>query len=98
MIANFLENAKQSYNFKGRRSEALFGSLDWHNFVKNIDRIFNFKIGFVPAGFENRPDLISNIFFDTPELWWLIMRANNIEDPFEELGLGARIRLPVNDL
>jgi hypothetical protein len=33
---------------------------------------FDFRVGRVPPGFEHRADLISNLFYDTPTLDWLI--------------------------
>ena len=43
---------------------------------------------------EFRADLISYEAYDTTELWWLILIANNIIDPFEELYEGRIIDIP----
>ncbi len=52
------------------------------------------KKGRVPAFVEHRPDLISNIFYDTPGYWWYIMAYNGITDPFEQLNPGDDIFIP----
>jgi hypothetical protein len=52
------------------------------------------EIGFIPAGYENRPDLISNLFYDTVSKDWMIMMLNNIKDPFQDLNVNDRILLP----
>lgn len=51
-------------------------------------------VGYIPAGYEHRPDLISNLFYDTVTKDWLIMMFNNIKDPFQELNVGDRVLLP----
>jgi len=53
------------------------------------------KIGSIPAGFAHRPDLIANLWLNSPGLWWLICERNNITDVFEQLKLSDRIYLPI---
>ena len=53
------------------------------------------KVGVIPAGFEHRPDLISNIFFGTPGYWWYLMLVNGITDPFEGFNSGDQILIPI---
>ncbi len=53
------------------------------------------EVGYIPAGFEHRPDLISDAFYSDPSKWWLIMEANNIDDPFESLETRDRIIVPI---
>jgi len=50
--------------------------------------------GIVPAGFEQRPDLISNLFYDTPGYWWYVLQFNGMTDPFEQLLAGNQISIP----
>ena len=52
------------------------------------------KKGKVPAMVQQRPDLISNIFYNSPGYWWYIMQYNGITDPFEELKAGQPISIP----
>ena len=48
----------------------------------------------IPAGFEHRPDLISNVFYGSPSNWWLLMLVNGISDPFEGFNVRDRILIP----
>ena len=50
--------------------------------------------GIVPSFTDQRPDLISNIFYDSPGYWWYVMQYNGISDPFEELKSGSNISIP----
>jgi len=60
----------------------------------DLEALYNFEIAYVIPGYEHRPDLISDIFYDTPEYWWLILFYNNIDDPFEGLNIGDQIKIP----
>lgn len=53
-----------------------------------------FTVGVIPAGYEHRPDLISNLFYGTVTKDWVIVMFNNIKDPFQELNAGDRILIP----
>jgi hypothetical protein len=50
--------------------------------------------GYIPAGYEHRPDLIADLFFDSASAWNLVMEMNGIFDPFESLKVGDRINIP----
>lgn len=41
-----------------------------------------------------RLDSISNMFYGTPSLWWVIARANNIQDPLLDIAQGTNLRIP----
>lgn len=62
--------------------------------VKYMNRIYDFDIGYIPNGYQHRPDAISELFYNSPGYWWLIMLANNVSDPFEQLNVGDRILIP----
>ena len=49
------------------------------------------KVGVIPPGFEHRADLISNLFYGTPSLDWVILWVNSISDPFQQLNVGDRV-------
>ena len=51
------------------------------------------KLGVIPSGYAHRPDLISNLFLDTPALWWMVCERNAIFDVFEQLKSGDPIIL-----
>jgi len=62
--------------------------------VSNLEDAFEYEIGYVPNGYEHRPDLIANVFFGSPKYWWLLMLVNNITDPNEGFKLNERILIP----
>lgn len=52
------------------------------------------KVGKIPTGYENRPDLISNLFFGSVDSWWIICEKNSYFDVFENMNVGDRIVIP----
>ena len=54
----------------------------------------DYDIAYVIAGYEHRPDLISNVFYGSPKNWWLLMFVNGITDPFEGFKVNQRILIP----
>jgi hypothetical protein len=38
-------------------------------------------------------DNISEIFYDSPNLWWVLCIMNNIENPFEEIEAGQETKV-----
>tara|TARA_R100001509_G_scaffold165536_1_gene147611 strand:+ start:2475 stop:2765 length:291 start_codon:yes stop_codon:yes gene_type:complete len=67
-------------------------SKEFESFVKNLDEQA-FTIGTIPAGYEHRADKISNLFYGTPLLDWVICWTNNVSDPFQQLNVGDRIKI-----
>lgn len=92
---------KNQYSFgltivthKGKKVATSLNS-SFEDFYKKLDnRNIAYKVGYIPAGFEHRPDLISNLFYGKPTFDWLICYYNNISDPFNELNVGDRILIP----
>jgi len=68
-------------------------SIDFEKFIKQM-RFISFTVGYIPAGYEHRADLISDLFYNTPIYDWFILYYNNIKDPFNELNVGDRILIP----
>ena len=83
----------QTYIHKGHVTTASVGSQDWDNYLVALSYLPS-QIGNVPPEFEHRPDLISNVWYGSTGLWWLVMVMNNLFDPFEELDRGDPILLP----
>jgi len=48
----------------------------------------------VPSDGVERLDLISYSAYGTPELWWVIARVNNIQDPLVAVPVGTPLRIP----
>lgn len=48
----------------------------------------------IPTEGVNRLDLISDEFYGTPELWWVLARVNNIQDALVGVPVGTTVRIP----
>lgn len=60
--------------------------------IDQTDAVFEVK-----QGVTNRLDLISNHFYQTPELWWVIALVNNLFDPMAGFEVGTKIRVPTRE-
>jgi hypothetical protein len=77
---------------KNKKVVSSLNSTDFIKFINSLDDS-SFKVGTIPPGFEHRADRISDLFYDTPELDWLICWVNNVSDPFQQLNVGDRIKI-----
>ena len=62
--------------------------------LSDLDSAYEYEVGYVPNGYEHRPDLISNVFYGTPKNWWLLMLVNSISDPNEGFKINDKILIP----
>jgi hypothetical protein len=62
--------------------------------ISNLDTSYEYDVGYIPAGYEHRPDLISNLFYGSPKNWWLLMLVNSVNDPNEGFKQNDRILIP----
>jgi hypothetical protein len=62
--------------------------------IEDMPITYKFKLGRVPLMFENRPDNISDTFYESPRNWWLLMQYNGYNDPFEFFNAGEEIKIP----
>lgn len=78
------------------KNKAIATSLNSNSFENYYVEMNNksYDVGYIPAGYEHRPDLISFLFYGTPTNDWLICYINNIDDPFNKLNVGDKILLP----
>lgn len=78
---------------KNKRIATSLGAGGFESYVDNLkNSTFDKRI--IPAGYEHRADLLSNLFYSTPTLDWMILYFNNIKDPFNELNVGDTILIP----
>ena len=89
---NHLNFGGYSVLHKGKEVFTNLHSAEFEDFVKGIDER-GFTIGTIPAGYEHRADKISNLFYGTPHLDWMICWSNNVSDPFQQLNVGDRIKI-----
>ena len=91
----YINHYKVGVNQVVHRGKTLATShnTDLPNYLTSLESV-EVDVGYIPAGYEHRPDLISDLFYDTVTKDWLILMFNNIKDPFQELNIGDRILLP----
>jgi len=79
---------------RGVLTTTIVNTPKFDSMIINLDRAYDYEVGYVPAGYEHRPDLISNVFYGSPKNWWLLMLVNGISDPFEGFTQNQRILIP----
>lgn len=52
------------------------------------------EIYVMPKSGEGRLDLVSALFYGTPQLWWVIASVNDLTDPLVGAAAGTQIRVP----
>ena len=99
ITTNNMGKSYTRYNFgveylthKGKTTTTSVGS-DYDNMVMTLNSVPS-RSGRIPAMFKERPDLISDTFYDSPGYWWYPMQFNSYFDPFEDLQAGAAISIP----
>jgi hypothetical protein len=90
---NHLKIGSVTVLHKDKNVTTSLNSVDFENFVASM-KDFDFNVGNIPPGFEHRADLISNLFYNTPTLDWLICWFNDIKDPFQQLNVRDQIKIP----
>ena len=90
---NHLKLGRVELYHKDKKVVTSLNSKEFQDFLQTLEG-YDFDVGVVPPGFEHRADLISNLFYDTPTLDWLILWFNNISDPFQGLNIGDTIKIP----
>jgi hypothetical protein len=77
---------------KNKKAVCSLNSPEFKQFIKYADNLSS-RVGVIPPGYEHRADRISNLFYGTPTLDWLVCWTNNVADPFQQLKVGDRIRI-----
>jgi hypothetical protein len=92
---NYINHYKIAVNQAEHRGKPILTSLNTNltDYFNNLEDV-GVDVGYIPAGYEHRPDLISELFYNTVTKDWVIMMFNNIKDPFQELNVGDRVLLP----
>lgn len=93
---NYINHYKLGFKEAVHKGKTLVTASVDSTISEYLSRLQNseYTVGYIPAGYEHRPDLISNLFYDTVTFDWLIVMFNNIKDPFQELNVGDRILIP----
>jgi len=80
-------------NHKGAIVSTSLGT-EMDDIIETMPISFKYRVGNVPLMFENRPDNISELFYDSPRKWWFLMQFNGYNDPFEYFNAGEEIKIP----
>tara|TARA_S200002703_G_scaffold158525_1_gene169137 strand:+ start:4136 stop:4429 length:294 start_codon:yes stop_codon:yes gene_type:complete len=94
-MPSYNNHLKVGYREVIHRNKKVASSLnapDFKTFLDSLDE-GSYRVGVIPPGFEHRADRISDLFYETPNLDWLICWINNVSDPFQQLNVGDRIRI-----
>ena len=81
---NTVWNSELQANFKGLPTEDLFSLFDNVNNTQYT----------IPKEFQYRPDLIANLFYGDPKLFWVLVYANHFNNSPEDFETGAIILIP----
>jgi hypothetical protein len=79
---------------RNKKVVSSLNSSDFKQFISSLD-VSDYSVGNIPPGYEHRADRISELFYDTPDLDWLVCWTNNVSDPFQQLNVGDRIKILV---
>jgi len=77
---------------KNKKVATSLNSKDLSRFIDSINQS-RYKVVVIPPGYEHRADRIADLFYESPELDWLVCWTNNVSDPFQQLNVGDRIRI-----
>lgn len=86
------ENGVVEISHKGKKVTTSVGT-DFDEVVATADDR-TYRRGFVIMEHDSRPDLTSDVFYDTPGNWWVVMHINNINDPLQDFATNRKINLP----
>ena len=89
---NHLKAGFRETTHRNKRVVSSLNSTEFQSFLKSLTES-SYKVGTIPPGFEHRADKIADLFYESPELDWLVCWANNISDPFQQLRVGDRIKI-----
>ena len=79
---------------RGVITTTILNTYKFDSILSDLDSAYEYEVGYVPVGYEHRPDLISNVFYGSPKNWWLLMLVNSISDPNEGFKVNDKILIP----
>ena len=93
-VNNPYQNNPRRYTHKTKRVSSLLHKRSVDDLRRLLDTEYDYEVGYVPPGYEHRPDKISDVFYGTPDNWWLLLMANGINDPLEGFKVNQKIKIP----
>jgi|TARA_R110001583_G_scaffold69844_1_gene197958 hypothetical protein len=98
-----MENYISRYNFgvkkiahKGKTTTTSINTTFFDDIKSSIDSQ-PYSIGAVKEYVKHRPDVISDLFYNTSTYWWYLLMYNNMNDPFNSLNPSDSFLIPVID-
>lgn len=94
-------------NLDSENYENIFDIYQTENklYYYNINKKINFPQNLPPSfyttyniGYGDTWPLISFKNYETPNLWWIIVLANGIQNPTQKLEPGTTLRIPVENV
>lgn len=79
---------------RGKTIRTSLHNKTFANLLRALTTSSEVDIGYIPIGYEHRPDKIATEFYNTPDFWWMLMLANNVVDPFEGFKVKQKIVIP----
>lgn len=73
----------------GDKEMNIFRSYTLHDDVKNNDNYFIMVL----IEEEDWLDNIAAKYYDSPYLWWVVALANDMNNPFEDLKVGQKLKI-----
>jgi len=92
VYSNHLSMGVQDMLFKNKRVASSINSATFAATLSDLDSRPR-SVGVIPPGFEHRADLISDLFYGSPDFDWVILWVNDISDPFQQLNAGDRVTI-----
>lgn len=89
---NHLKIGSYKVEHREKNITSVLNSDEFENFINSIYQL-SYRTVTIPPSYEHRADLLSNLFYNTPTLDWLICWSNNINDPFEQLNVGDNLKI-----
>tara|TARA_R100000008_G_scaffold68544_1_gene45743 strand:- start:309 stop:641 length:333 start_codon:yes stop_codon:yes gene_type:complete len=89
------DKGEEFIHHKGKRINTVLHSESYESYIDELQNSPSMAYT-IELGYEHRPDAIANRFLGSPDLFWVILAMNNIENPFEKLTVGSKIQIPVN--
>lgn len=84
----------EDYYHKGKIVRSIVGNKEASAFVRSLNSPKQIEEGYIPAGFDSRPDLTAYAFYGDPDMFWFIMMFNVKPDAFEDFKAGDRLLFP----
>ena len=90
---NHLSIDSSEVTHKNKKITSAMESNAFKDFYDLLDES-DFEVLRVIPQTNHRPDLLSWAEYGTPNRYWVIMMANNFDDPFEDFTVKELIKLP----